>query len=64
GSLESGLRRYRGCGARVGPRTARALALQVARALEYLHAHRVLYRDLKVDTHLCFFSHVPRSAGR
>ncbi|XP_045530212.1 leucine-rich repeat serine/threonine-protein kinase 1 isoform X2 [Pieris brassicae] len=49
GSLENTLRSYRGCGARVGARAARALTLQLARALEYLHTHRVLYRDLKSE---------------
>ncbi|CAG9789928.1 unnamed protein product [Diatraea saccharalis] len=49
GALDGVLRQYRGCGARVSERVVRALALQLAKALEYLHAARVLYRDLKVS---------------
>lgn len=49
GALDAALREYRCRGAAVGVRCARALMLQVARALEYLHAQRILYRDLKVS---------------
>ncbi|KOB76822.1 Leucine-rich repeat serine/threonine-protein kinase 1, partial [Operophtera brumata] len=41
GSLDGVVREYRGCGARVGVRAARAALLQVARALEYLHDRRI-----------------------
>lgn len=42
------LRGYRQSGAKLGPHCAQAVAIQAARALEYLHRQRVIYRDLKV----------------
>ncbi|XP_063703322.1 leucine-rich repeat serine/threonine-protein kinase 1 isoform X2 [Culicoides brevitarsis] len=49
GALDVVLRHYRRSGARIGPYCFQALVLQAARAIEYLHRRRVIYRDLKAE---------------
>lgn len=49
GALDSVLRHYRRSGARIGIFSFQALVLQAARAIEYLHQKRVIYRDLKAE---------------
>lgn len=49
GALDIMLRHYRRSGARIGPYCFQALVLQAARAIEYLHRRRVIYRDLKAE---------------
>lgn len=44
GALDSVLRHYRRSGAKLDPFTLQAIVLQVAKAVEYLHQQRVIYR--------------------
>lgn len=49
GALDSCLRHYRRSGARLYAEPLRQLVLQTARAIEYLHRQRIIYRDLKSE---------------
>uniref|UniRef100_A0A182PFW2 non-specific serine/threonine protein kinase n=1 Tax=Anopheles epiroticus TaxID=199890 RepID=A0A182PFW2_9DIPT len=49
GALDVVLRHFRRSGARIGPYCFQALVLQAAKAMEYLHRRRVIYRDLKAE---------------
>lgn len=49
GALDAVLRHYRRSGARIGAFCFQQLVMQAARAMEYLHRRRVIYRDLKAE---------------
>ncbi|KXJ72845.1 hypothetical protein RP20_CCG017127 [Aedes albopictus] len=49
GALDAVLRHFRRSGARIGPYCFQSLVLQAAKAMEYLHRRRVIYRDLKAE---------------
>jgi serine/threonine protein kinase len=49
GALDDRLRDFKRSGDALEPLTVRQTGVQVARALEYLHQQRIIYRDLKSE---------------
>uniref|UniRef100_A0A7E4VDA0 Non-specific serine/threonine protein kinase n=1 Tax=Panagrellus redivivus TaxID=6233 RepID=A0A7E4VDA0_PANRE len=63
GSLDRLLANYRRCDSRLSVPTLQAVCLQIAKALEYLHSSRIIYRDLKSENVLVWRFPLPRSHG-
>lgn len=59
GALDNVLKNYRRSGAKLDPFTLQAIILQVAKAIEYLHQQRVIYRDLKSENVLVWQMPLP-----
>ncbi|XP_055377695.1 leucine-rich repeat serine/threonine-protein kinase 1 [Condylostylus longicornis] len=61
GALDGILRQYKRSGARISPYTFQLMTLQTARAIEYLHRKKIIYRDLKSENILVFEFPLPHT---
>ncbi|XP_050423466.1 leucine-rich repeat serine/threonine-protein kinase 1 [Adelges cooleyi] len=59
GALDQILRNYRRSGTRFDPHVLQQIVFQTAKALEYLHQQRIIYRDLKSENVLVWSIPVP-----
>ena len=63
GALDQILARYRRVEARLTVDSLQQVCIQVAKAIEYLHTNRIIYRDLKSENVLVWRFPLPRSTG-
>ena len=63
GALDSMLKHYRRSGAKLSIPSIQQICIQIARALEYLHQQRIIYRDLKSENVLVWSLPQPFEEG-